>query len=195
MAVDMRGQVLHIEGLHATLRRLEGFEGKALALRVGHVLKPIVRHEMVPAMKGAAPRGKTGRLERAIDIRSLPAKSGELVAFKVGPGGKRGPNKAWYAHMVVGGTKPHLITPRGLAGGRGSPNIFFSRLARSANRPERGAMALAFGGLLVRYVRHPGAHPDDLYIRYGLARVKHVEARLTARLIRMSEQSSPTGGL
>jgi len=195
MAADFKGQVLQIEGLAETLRRLEGFEGDALGVRVGHVLKRALRQEMVPAMQGAAPRGKTGRLERAMDVRKLRNRPGELIAFKIGPSGKRGPDKAWYAHMVVGGTKPHVITPRGLAGGRGSANLFYSQLARRANRAEGGAKALLFNGLLVRYVKHPGAQPDDLYIKFGLARVPEVTRHVAAELARLTATSPPQGDI
>jgi HK97 gp10 family phage protein len=71
----------------------------------------------------------SGDLRRSVRI-SAKSKGGRVTASL-----KIGNKKAWYAHMVEFGTKPHKIAPRGAGG-------------------------LLIGGNVVGAVDHPGARPQ-----------------------------------
>ncbi len=72
--------------------------------------------------------------ELASTLRVSTRKRGRTITAAVKIGNRR--KGVFYTHMVLGGTKPHLISVRG--GG-----------------------ALAFGGMLTRRVLHPGARAND----------------------------------
>lgn len=156
------GLSLEVTGVRDTVARLKGLSGKELEKKTNLFIAKAVRGVVQPAVRAEAPRGKgrpkgayphpAGNLKAQITTRKIRTRPGEMVAYSVRPR-----KKAFYAHMVIGGTKPHKITPRGLGGG------FGSRLARSANRG--GALALSFGGVMSSYVDHPGAKPNPFVAR------------------------------
>lgn len=152
---------IQVQGLDHLYERLAKLKGENVSRTSQRLLIKALKQTYVPAMKGVAQaafdgrgrgpnHGPAGRLVKAIDARVAKPRAGEMGAVKVGPGGKRGGQKAWYAHMVVGGTEPHLITASGIK----SPTA--SRIVRQANR---GAMSLNVAGRLVSVVHHPGAQP------------------------------------
>ena len=182
--------VVQIEGLDRVYRRLEGLKGRALERRITATLAKALRSQVVPAMKAQAPvspRGKTGRyphragtLKRSIGVRAVRKRSGELVALKVGPRTSKGnpQTRAWYAGFAGRGTQPHLIRAGGLSAGA----------VRRFNRG--GALALAFGGLVVKQVQHPGAKSNTGFVLAGASRERAVEQLLLAELVKSSP--SPT---
>ncbi len=88
-----------IQGLDQVRARLAKFEARKLdkAMRKATVTAVKV---LVAPMKAAAPRGKTGKLRR-----SITARKGRGISAVVGPRSKT----AFYRHMVIRGTKPHVL--------------------------------------------------------------------------------------
>lgn len=107
----------------------------------------------------------TGELKRSARITSRA--KGATVSASVKVGNK----KAWYAHLVEFGTRPHAIAPK-----------------------ERGG-ALRFGGTITRAVQHPGItgkpfmRPtvDDLFPEAVAA----VAAKIKERLTKQGLNSTP----
>jgi hypothetical protein len=180
--------VVQVEGLQQVLRRMDGLRGRELEKRIAGVITSSLRKDVVPAMRAAAPvssRGMGGRnphapgtLKRAIDVRVARKRTGEMVALRAGPSGRRGPasTRAWYAHFPVRGTKPHLISAPGLS----------SSAVRRINRS--GARALAFNGIIRGAVMHPGARANPAYVEAGKARMATLNRHIAAELLRL-----PTG--
>jgi hypothetical protein len=177
--------VVQIEGLDIALRRIGTLGGDQLHRRVAAVIVTGANSEMVPAMKAATPigPGKRGRnphapgtLQRSMRATRARKRPGEMVAVKVGPRTTTGSRstRAWYAHFVVRGTKPHLISAPGL-----SPRTI-RRINRGITRGE--ARALAFNGIIRSAVRHPGARANDGYVRAGRSRIPALEQRLVQML-------------
>lgn len=92
---------------------------------------------MVPVGKSIAHKGATSDLAGTLKVKSK--KKGKTVDYRVTIGDKsRG---VFYAHMVLGGTKPHLIRAR-----------------------PHGALVLA-GGLIMKKVQHPGSRANPFMER------------------------------
>src|SRR4051812_7370675 len=111
MTTQATVQIVGLDKFYARLSQLQGTPLKKTAQKS---LIKALKKTVVPEVKAAAPRGHgrkyppahaAGNLAKAVDARVLQTRPGEIVAVKVGPGGKRGPNRAWYAHFVIGGTK------------------------------------------------------------------------------------------
>ncbi|TAL46542.1 MAG: hypothetical protein EPN91_00030 [Salinibacterium sp.] len=171
---------ISMEGLQEFYKRLAQLRGENLNKTTQKSAKAALKKTVVPPMKAATRfkghghgpnHGPPGRLLKAIDVRSARKRPGEMFALRVGPSGKTGASKPWYLHMVIGGTKAHMITPGGQAGGA------FSSLIRRANRGQ--ALALTIAGSLRSVVHHPGAKPNP----FVLAGRGH-EADLKAQLVR-----------
>lgn len=87
----------------------------------------------------------TGALRKSLRVRTR-LKRGKVSATLVA-----GDKEAFYAHMVEFGTAPHLIKATGPSGTR--------NVAARVNRVNKRAGGLAFGGVLVEQVNHPGSAP------------------------------------
>jgi len=164
-----------ITGVSDVLRQLHGLSGAELQKKAARSLAKSVRAEVVPVVKAEAPVTSTGHpkgryphparnLRDSITARSLKRRGpDELAAYSVWPRSRKGAkHRGWYRHMVILGTKPHMITARGHA----SPTA--TAIVRRFNRG--GALALHFGGLFVPMVRHPGARANP-FIARALTRI------------------------
>lgn len=174
---------VEVEGLTPFYKRLAALRGDNLNKTTQASAKAALKKTVVPPMKAAAHfkghghgpnHGPPGRLDQAIDVRVARKRPGEMFALRVGPAGKTGAGKAWYWRMVAGGTKAHLITPGGQAGGA------FSSLIRRANRGQ--ALALTVAGALRSVVHHPGARPNA-FILGGRGHEADLKAQLVRDLI------------
>lgn len=177
---------VQIQNLDRFYARLSALRGEPLAKTVQKSLQSALRKTVVQIIRGGTyfgghghgpHHGPPGRLLKAVDARAAKKRPGEMAAVKVGPGGKQGANKAWYAHFVVRGTKPHLITASGWGGGSAT------RVVRKANRGE--ALALTVAGTLVKTVNHPGARANP-FINKGLRREELLKRQLVLDLIAAS---------
>lgn len=194
--MPIESHVVQIEGLDVVFKRLEGLKGKPLERRVSATLIKALRSEVVPAMKAEAPTSASGKrgpyphaagtLKHSIGVRALRKRTGELVALKVGPRTSKGnpATRAWYAWFAVRGTRPHIIAAAGLSRG--------SRSIRVANKGT-GALALAFNGVAVKVVHHPGSKPNPGYIQAGRTRESAVGRELLAELVRLTPTTAPQG--
>lgn len=120
----------YLHGVETEIQKLRDFPAKV----EGNVIRGAVRAAasyMRKAILPYVPR-VTGALAKTLRVSSGMKKGVAKAAIKVGDA-KKG---VFYADMVLGGTKPHLIRGR---------------------KPEGGG--LAFGGLVRRSVQHPGAKP------------------------------------
>jgi hypothetical protein len=186
----MPSRIIEVQGLDKVLAQTAQLQGANLNKTAQNSMKKALKRSYVPAMRQAAAgsfkghghgknHGPAGRLVKAIDVRVARKRPGEMWALKVGPGGKQGGQKAWYAGMVAGGTRAHLITPGGQAGGS------FSSFIRRANRGN--AMALTVAGSLVSVVHHPGAKPNN-YARLLVGQETELNRQVTRDLIAASQQ-------
>ena len=93
------------------LEAIDKLEPKASNKTVAAATSEAAKY-LKPRVKAGAPRGKTGRLAKAVYRgRAKRDRPGAFVAIR---GGKKG---AFYRHMVVGGTKAHTTAKRGGGGG------------------------------------------------------------------------------
>lgn len=118
----------YVHGVEQVIRDMEQFPVKVQtrvvkgALRAGaHVIRAAARHR--------APR-RSGLLASTVRVMTRTRGRAVTATVKVGTR-RRGGGGAYYAHMVMGGTRPHIIKAR--PGG-----------------------LLGFGGFIVRKVQHPG---------------------------------------
>lgn len=95
---------------------------------------------LADAVKSAAPE-KAGTLKRSIKVRA-GVRAGRVTS-RVSIGDK----KAWYLHILEGGSKPHDITPK------------------KRRDPADGKKALAFGDFVRSLSRHPGAKANPFFVR------------------------------
>lgn len=134
MALDFGGQFV-IQGMRELALNLEQFpeklQRKALAnslRRAGRVIRDLARFT-VPE--------KSGRLKRSIRV-TIVRRNGKIIA-RIVAGRQVKPDDPYYAWMVEGGTKPHVIRGKLIGYGR------------------RRRMLRLHGGALVAEVNHPGA--------------------------------------
>lgn len=123
----------------------------------GRAGKPIVQAATPVARPGNTYAIGPGNLRAATRFKRI--KSNPAIGVVIGPMGK----KAFYRHMVVGGTKPHPILPK-QKGSRG--------LARR----------LAILGGFANLVHHPGARPNP-YIARVAGAVESAGLRAAERVI------------
>ncbi len=95
--------------------------------------------------------GTPGEMRKSVKVRRI--RSNPAIGVVVAPMGKT----AFMRHWVAGGTKPHLIRPKG-----------------------GGFLALAFGA--VKLVHHPGAKPNP-FVGRGIARANTEALDVTERTI------------
>lgn len=132
----MRELALNLEGFPAKLQR----KAMGVALRAaGRVIRDVARAR-VPV--------RFGKLKRSIRVTiTRDRRNGNLVA-RVIAGRRARPDDPYYAWMVEGGTKPHII--------RGGNT---GRSAASINRSiRRGALRIG-DAIIAGAVSHPGAKP------------------------------------
>ena len=119
------------------------FEARAVrkGLRVmANVVKAAIR-PLVPVGHGIAHKDASSDLVGTLRVST--AKRGKTLHATVKIGDRR--KGVFYAHMVLGGTKPHVIKAR-----------------------PGGALSL-LGGIIVKRVQHPGAKANDFMQRGQLA--------------------------
>lgn len=115
----------------------------------GAAAKPIVKAQVPVAAPGNkyVTRGNLQRSVRAVRIRPRYG-----IGVVVGPiESKRLGTNPYYRHMVVGGTKPHLILPK-------------KRGSRSIGAIREAALKIA-NGQYVKAVQHPGAKANPFIER------------------------------
>lgn len=97
--------------LKAALADLRSYQGPEMAKRLRKATLAGATSLKAP-IKGATPvnRGKQPSdkwlhdLAGSVAVRQIK-EAGKWIGYRVGPGGKKG----WFAAMVIGGTKPHVI--------------------------------------------------------------------------------------
>lgn len=110
-----------------------------------------VRKIAVPRVRAAAPRSRQqikghtppGTLKSQVTARELRTRQGEFAAVAVGPKVSKGKDKAWYAHFVIAGVRPHRIFPEG-----------------QSLRFQYGS-----GIAHAKVVNHPGISPNPFVVR------------------------------
>lgn len=103
--------VIDEAALKSAMADLRSYQGPEMAKRLrkatlagANALKGPIR-EATPVIKGPEPKdGYPHDLAGSVAVRSLK-EGGQWIGYRVGPGGKKG----WFAAMVIGGTKPHII--------------------------------------------------------------------------------------
>lgn len=157
---------IQVLGVRDILQQLNAYEGRQLEAAAKAGLKKGMQRIVVPAIKAEAPqhhgsspwqrypskKRKGGPLARKITVRVQRKRPGEMAAVKAGP-------NTWYDHMVIGGTKPHIITARDSTGRATSQQV------RVMNRHPESTKALFFNGIFRDQVRHPGAKPNPFVHR------------------------------
>ena len=155
----MTRTVFEVKGLQEVQRRFKGMQGPALRRKLlpplraaSKVVAEAIKAE-APTNRGKSPwqrypklRKRGGPMRLKITVRQLRARPGELAAVGVGP-------RTWYAHFVVKGTMPHVITASNAELGRAS-----TKVVRVINKG--GPMALHWGALYSAQVHHPGARAN-----------------------------------
>lgn len=139
-----------IGGVDSADRLLAEFTGPALVKREKAALRA-AGAPLRTAIRAAAPSGPTGNLKRAIRVATLRGTPPAMIVgarrggFRRTTETSRKPKpSAPHAHLVTGGTRPHLIAPRG--------------------------KALRIGRFIIgEPVRHPGAKANPFVDRAGSA--------------------------
>lgn len=132
---------LEVTGVSDLLQKLSGLQGDELAKQSQRTIARVSARVLAPAMADLAPenRGKQPqdghqrgllRNRRKYTARKVRTRGREALAYSVKP-------RVWYAHMVIKGTKPHVI------------------------RSKTGRLFL---GWFAAEVHHPGSRGND-YIR------------------------------
>lgn len=169
----MPGQVFELTGIATYLAMLRSLQGKQLESVTRKSLSKAAQKIIAPAIASAGAtgwryggrsggkyptKGLLGKRSK-VTSRMVRPREGEFVAISTKP-------RVWFLHMVVRGTKPHVITARNRSTGARASSHDVRALNR-ANR-EGGASALAFNGRFVAEVSHPGAASTD-YIPAAVA--------------------------
>ena len=171
-------------------------------------LKRAATKEMVPAIRAALAadikhpgshrgpagnRGRKGPLERNVTARQVRKRSGELVAYGVGP-------RAWWAGWFIRGTKKHVITAKGLGLTASSTAVRSINKLRAggyqsmrSNSMKARAQALAFSGVYRQQVEHPGTSGHDSVARAARGRSPAIQKRLRDDLFAHVSQSARKG--
>jgi hypothetical protein len=139
-----------VKGLDDALRRLDALRQPQLDRASRKVVmaaaRSLVRPMRTEVRSSVAGHGKTpGQLERSISARK--GKRMPYPSAIVGPRTSR--RGAFYRHMVIGGTKPHVI------------------------KAKKGA--LAFGGRFATEVQHPGSRPNPFVERSVRGQERRIE--------------------
>jgi hypothetical protein len=163
--VEVRVQVTGVADVIAALEEVSGRKLKSTTARVmGQGARSIV----APAIAAATPhrfgghagpndpnptRGLLSKRSQ-ITSRQVRLRPQEIAAVSIKP-------RSWFYHMVAGGTKPHIVGARGVAGI--APRGVVQSISRgfSGNRGAslRG-QALFFKGIYATVVHHPGSPPN-----------------------------------
>lgn len=102
--------------------------------------------------------GRAGPAESNIRVKKLPKRGNEIVALSAGP-------RAWYAHMPIGGTRPHVISASGLGGEASRSQVRTINRSLTGQRLTRRdgytltrtGRALLIRGAFASRVEHPGS--------------------------------------
>jgi hypothetical protein len=187
MAIGGIKTSIDVRGLTQTIAAVAGLTGPALKKKANASLKRSVPKILVPAIQAATPHPGAGHgpswrgtdatkgllnKRSAITARNVPLRSGEIAAISVKPRSSLG---AWWEHMVVQGTKAHVISPAGYGRAVGS-------LARSINRNATAVPALYINGTFTPFVNHPGAKPTDYIHKAAQGKDKLIADQLAADL-------------
>lgn len=171
---------IKVAGLEELVQGLKDLQGQALAKVIADSLRRSARGVVVPAMrrqmaadfkrtgshqsKVKPARGQAGPAERNVTVRTVRRRSGEVVALSIGP-------RAWYSHFPIGGTKPHVITARGLS----------ARQVRQLNRGT-APRALVIGSRFLAKVNHPGSRGTDSVTKAARGVTDQLNARYVSDL-------------
>jgi hypothetical protein len=116
--------------------------------------------------------------KQKITGRKVRLRQGEFVARSFKP-------RFWFAHMVIQGTRPHVISARGMGGVRAS-NATLRRMNKGvAGRAE----ALYFGGRFASKVQHPGAEPTDYVHEAAQGKEQALMDALAQDLVRQMDRA------
>src|SRR5882672_3366005 len=125
----------HVQGVDEVIKRLLEFPVKFEqnivrgGLRAMAVVVQIFARPLVPVGRGVIHPGASASLADTLRVSTYRVGRQLIASVKVGNRRKG----VFYAHMVLGGTKPHLIRAR-----------------------NQGVLRLS-GGVFVKQVQHPGA--------------------------------------
>jgi hypothetical protein len=145
----------HIHGVDEVIRRLREFPVKFEqnivrgGLRAMAVVVQTFARPLVPVGRGVIHPGASASLADTLRVSTYRVGQQMVASVKVGNIRKG----VFYAHMVLGGTRPHLIRARG-----------------------QGMLRLS-GGTFVKQVQHPGARPNPfLDVAFNASRDAAVRA-------------------
>lgn len=138
MRISIKGdeELIRLLNPFADPRELDRQSQKAL-LAAGRTLRTPLRH--------AAPLGATGNLRKSVRVKRGRRDRPSVIAGPTAP----------HRHLVIRGTKPHIIPG-----------------------------PVAFGGRVLRNIRHPGARPNDFVGRTARAHEDRVVERYEAELLK-----------
>lgn len=127
----MRSTV-EVTGVSDLLQKLSGLQGDELAKQSQRTIARVSARVLAPDMATAAPandgkqpqdghpRGQL-RNRRKYTARKIRTRGRESLAYSVKP-------RVWYAHMVIKGTKPHVIRSK-------TGRLFLGRFAAEVHHP------------------------------------------------------------
>lgn len=139
----------------AALRTLEYAARRRVALAAVRAANAVIvkaAKRTAPVVSGALSKSIRGRAKLNRSTGTIEG----LVRFKSSKAQKKKGIDAYYGHMVIGGTKPHLIPELVRSKKRGKVKI---ELAKKKY--------VAFGGKVYSRVRHPGSKPNSFVERVG----------------------------
>ena len=159
---------IRIEGASRAIANLKNLEYNARRRAVSAGVRA-ANAVVVKAARAAAPR-RTGALAASIrGSLKLDKATGTLVGtvhFRSTKAQKKKGKDAFYAHMVIGGTKPHEIPSRYQKGRMRKAKYGGGKDMRyAANRGAMKRCYAVFGGRVFSRVSHPGAKPNPLMER------------------------------
>jgi len=161
-----------VTGMAEWLAALNSLQGPELKKGTTKAMKGAMRSVLVPAMKRQlqsdirspgshrGPKGKAGRtgpLASKVTVRTIRTRSGELVALSVGP-------RAWYKHMFLRSTRPHVIR-------------------------ARNGRALLVGGEPRFEVQHPGSRGHSSVYRAARGQASSIQRQLAHDMEQQVQQS------
>jgi HK97 gp10 family phage protein len=159
---------IRIEGVSRAIANLKDLEYNARRRAVSAGVRA-ANAVVVNAARAASPR-RTGALAASIrGSLKLDKTTGTLVGtvtFKSTKAQKKKGKDAFYAHMVIGGTKPHEIPERYQKGRMRKAKYGGGKDMRyAANRGATKRRYVAFGGRVYSRVGHPGIKPNPFMER------------------------------
>jgi len=132
---------VHVEGVREAVEVLKKLEFAARRRVVSAAVRA-ANAVIVKTARSLAPVGKTGLLKKQIrgSVKFQPGSGvvwGDIRSHATKAQRKRGgPNAGKYAHLVIGGTRPHSIEKGATGAMLALPSGFYSRVMHPGARPR-----------------------------------------------------------